>query len=99
MIDRLDELRQAAQLQGGSSRRSREPLREALPTPQLQPFRREPLTAFLSKLERVRLGPFSDLEGALQEAEEVHRAALQATTATAEKQASRRPATGSHWIS
>ena len=85
MIDRLDELRQAAQLHGGSSRRSREPLREPLPAP--QPFRRDPLTTFLSKLERVRMGPLSDLEASLQEAEEVHRAALQATTASAEKQA------------
>ena len=50
-------------------------------------FRREdPLVGFLAKLENVRKGPLSELEGALVDAAATHKAALTATTASAEKQ-------------
>lgn len=92
MIDRLDELRAAAARQaaaGSAARPLRAPEPSPPPTPQISSaFRREdPLVAFLAKLETVRKGPLSELEGALTDAAATHKAALRATTASAEKQA------------
>ncbi|CAK8989142.1 unnamed protein product [Durusdinium trenchii] len=101
MIDRLDDLRAACAAhhatRGARAARStaagavplRSPEPSPPPTPQIpSAFRREdPLTAFLSKLENVRTGPLHELEGSLGEASQIHKAALCATTAAAEKQA------------